>query len=534
MRILGRRGGARQRQRGTAAPEAGTVKAEEAASPEKDNRAGDPDSPWKPSLADNLNLLRDALGSPSTVDIQRLKVSGRNAALICGRGMVDSQKIAVEVLAPLAEWSRAHPETRPALHDWQQGVLAAPQVSMVHDLQEAADQLFSGSVLLLLDGEPQVLAAPVDGFAKRQPSTPEVEPVIRGSREAMTETLLDNLAMLRRSVPDRRLRVDMKRVGSRTHTRVAVVYLQDVADPDIVGEIHRRIDRVKTDGILESRYLEEHIQDSPWSPFPTLLDTERVDAVAQAVLQGQVVVMLDRTPQALILPVTFFEFFRSMSDYSAPVYFATFLRWIRFLSFFLSFTLPSLYVALVGFHPEVIPTKLALSILSTRQGIPFPAVFEVLILDIMMEVLREATVRMPRNVGQTIGVVGGIILGTAVVQAGIVSNIMVIIVALSAVASFATANFTFSQSVRPLKYFLLLPTMLLGLVGYVGGLALLLLHLCSLESFGVPYTSPLAPYHPRDIKDTLARVPHPLMTYRPTTYHPSDAKRATKPAPPQD
>lgn len=332
--------------------------------------------------------------------------------------------------------------------------------------------------------------------------------------------------MVRRTVPDRRLRTVTRRVGTRTRTRVEVVYLQDVADPDLVTEVLHRIDTVECGGILESRYLEERIQDHPWSPFPTMLDTERVDAVAQALLQGQIVIMVDRTPQALILPVTFFEFFRSISDYSTPVYFATLARWLRFGSFFLSFTLPALYVALVGYHPEVIPTKLVLSIMGTRQGIPFPAVFEVLILDIMMEVLREATVRMPRNVGQTIGVVGGIVLGTAIVQAGIVSNIMVIIVSLSAVASFAAANYTFAESIRILKYVFLVPTLMLGLVGYVLGLAVILLHLCSMDSFGVPYMSPLAPYQRGDIKDTFTRLPHFLMTRRPQAYHPSDMKRS--------
>ena len=483
---------------------------------------------WHKSLQDNLQAIQDAFGSPETIKLQHLEVSGRDAAVVFASGLADLEKIAVEIMQPLSTWSRTHREARPELHDWRQGVLAAAQTSTVRDLSDAALELFNGSALLLLDGEDRVLAVAVDGYAKRSPEPPRVDPVIRGAQESMTETLLDNLAMVRRTVPDRSMRTITRRVGTRTRTRVEVVYLQDVADPDLVTEVVHRIDAIECGGILESRYVEERIQDHPWSPFPTMLDTERVDAVAQALLQGQVVIMVDRTPQALILPVTFFEFFRSVSDYSTPVYFATFARWLRFISFFLSFTLPSLYVALVGYHPEVIPTKLALSILGTRQGIPFPAVFEVLILDIMMEVLREATVRMPRNVGQTIGVVGGIVLGTAVVQAGIVSNTMLIIVSLSAVASFAAANFTFAQAIRILKYVLLVPTVMLGLVGYVLGLTVILLHLCSLDSFGVPYMSPLAPYRAGDIKDTFTRVPHFLMTRRPQTYHPSDMKRSAK------
>lgn len=484
---------------------------------------------WSRALAENLDMLRDAFGPDEEVDIRRLDLNGRGFAVVAIDGLFDDKQLAQEVLRPLTLWAERHEDRRPSINDCREEILTAVQVSTIAAVTAAANSLFNGGALLLCDGDSEVLGVSVQGYAKRQPEQPTVESTIRGSKESLVETLQDNLAMLRRTVPDERLRVETRRVGSRTRTRVAVVYLRDVTDPDLVKEVLSRIERVKTDRILESRYLEERIQDHPWSIFPLLMDTERIDTIAGAVLDGKFVILIDRTPQALIAPVTFFDFFRHTGDYSAPPYFATFVRWIRFFAFLLSFTLLALYVAIVGFNPEVIPYKLALSILGTRYAVPFPAVFEVLVLDLMMEVLREATVRMPVHTGQTIGVVGGIILGTAVVQAGIVSNIMVIIVAMAAVSSFAIANYTFSRSVRVLKYALLVPAVFLGLVGYIGGIAFLIFHISSLDSFGVPYTSPLAPLHPRDIRDTLVRVPHSLSSGRPTTYHTSDAETVPSP-----
>jgi len=278
-----------------------------------------------------------------------------------------------------------------------------------------------------------------------------------------------------------------------------------------VEEARRRLSAIKTDSVLESAYIEEFIQDRIWSPFPTLSNTERPDVVAAQLLDGKVAVLVDGTPGVLLAPMTFFEFFSSPEDYYQRADIATLIRWFRLISFFTAVFVPSLYVAATTFHQELIPTQLLISLSAQREGVPLPAFIEVLLMEVVFEIIREAGLRMPRAIGQALSIVGAIVLGQAAVEAGLISAAIVIVVSITGITNFVVPVYSFGMSQRLLRFSLVLLAGMLGLFGILCGALFVAAHLASLKSFGVPYMSPAAPANRADWKEVLVRVPRPWM-----------------------
>jgi len=278
-----------------------------------------------------------------------------------------------------------------------------------------------------------------------------------------------------------------------------------------VEEVRSRLSAIKTDSVLESAYVEEFIQERILTPFPTLSNTERPDVVAAQLLDGKVAVMVDGTPSVLLAPMTFFEFFSSPEDYYQRADIATFIRVIRLISFFTAVFVPSLYVAATTFHQELIPPQLLISLSAQREGVPFPAIFEVLIMEVMFEIIREAGLRMPRAVGQALSIVGAIVLGQSAVEAGLISAAIVIVVAVTGITNFVVPVYSFGMSQRLLRFTFVLLAGFLGLFGVLCGALFLIAHLVSLTSFGVPYMTPVSPTNGMDWKDILLRMPRPWL-----------------------
>jgi spore germination protein KA len=296
------------------------------------------------------------------------------------------------------------------------------------------------------------------------------------------------------------------------------------------------VTRIDIDAVLESNYLEEFMEDSPWSPFPQLNATERPDKVAAGLLSGQVAVLVDNTPFALIMPVTFPQFLQATEDYYDGFYFATFNRIMRFIALNIALLLPSLYIAIVTFHQEMLPTPLLFSLAAGRENTPFPAFIEALLMEVIFEILREAGVRLPRPIGQATSIVGALVIGQAAVNAGLVSPAMVIVVALTALASFLIPTPSGGFTIRMLRFPIMFMAASLGLFVIMATLMAILIHLCSLRSFGVPYLAPLVPFDRYSLKDTFIRVPRWLSTTRPTfisRQEPVRQDRGQKPRPPR-
>jgi spore germination protein KA len=302
--------------------------------------------------------------------------------------------------------------------------------------------------------------------------------------------------------------------GKLSQTDIAIVYIENIAQQSIVDEIKKRIASIDMDSVLESGYIEEMIRDHPFTPFPLLQSTQRPDTVAGSLIEGKVAVFIDGSPFALILPITFWFGFQSAEDYYMNFIFATTLRWLRYLFAFLAMTLPALFIAITTYHQEMIPTSLSLSLAAAREVVPFPAVGEALVMEITFEALREAGTRLPRPVGQTISIVGALVIGQAAVQAGIISAPLIIIVAVTGIASFLVPNPRMSQAISLLRFPLMLFAATFGLYGIGIALIAILIHLVNLRSFGVPYMTPLAPYNFAGLADILFRAPWRMMYKR--------------------
>jgi hypothetical protein len=308
-------------------------------------------------------------------------------------------------------------------------------------------------------------------------------------------------------------------IGSATRTKVYLTYLNNVASVPVIDEFRRRLNSIELDSILESAYIEEWIQDKTLSPFPQLVSTERPDSIAAKLLEGQVALITDGTPMVLYGPITFFQMFSSPEDYYQRADIATLTRWLRMLAFLFSIFVPSLYIAVVSYHQELLPTSLLISLAAQREEVPFPAVIEATIMMVTFEILREAGLRMPRIAGQSISIVGALVLGQAAVEAGLISAAMVIVVSFTAISNFVSPNYSFGIAQRIVQFSFMILAGLLGFFGMMCGLYFLLIHLVSIRSFGIKYMTPLAPLELSDWKDTFVRFPRFLLKRVPRAFY---------------
>lgn len=396
--------------------------------------------------------------------------------------------------------------------------LGIADVTPFETMEDAAQGMLTGDAILFVDGYPKALKISDKGYPNMGVKEADSEKVIRGSNEGFADSIKVNTALIRKRVRSTKVKVKEMRPGVRSHTNVNLVYMEDLAYPEIIAEVEKRLDRYEIDGVLDSGVLEQLAEEKWYSPFPQFQTTQRPDRAAMAILEGRVVVLSDNSPVALILPTDYNSFIKTSDDYYNRWETATFGRILRYIASFFAMTFPGLYLAVTNFHTQVLPTTLLLSFQAARQGVPFPAVIEVLLMEISFELLREAGVRLPGAMGNTIGIVGGLIIGQAAVEANLVSPIVVIIVAFTALCSFAIPNEEFAFSFRILKFAFIAVCAWLGYFGFLIGLFMVLIHLSHLTSFGIPYLMPfvgpeLTGYE--DQRDFLWRFPLRKITQRP-------------------
>src|SRR5690554_3490718 len=485
-----------------------------------------------PDLAKNLEYFKEKIGHsddvvfreytlelPESIAIMVIFVDGLSSKEIINEYILEALTFKGELKS---EWTR---DKKNLVRHVKDKVLNINEVQTSNNLDELVTFVLSGETVILFDGYEEALICNTRGWQHRSIDEPETESVIRGPRVGFTETLRFNTAQVRRWIRDPDLRVKVTKVGRRSQTDVALVYLESVANPQVVAEVERRLGKIDIDGVMESSTLQEMIEDRRLSLFPTIQSTERADRVVAAVLEGKVGIITDNTPFALIVPISFWEFYYAAEDYYHRWPMALLLRIVRFSSFFFSLYLPSLYVALSFYNPELIPFPLAVQLAGSREGVPFPLFLEVLLMELAIEIIREASARLPGPLGQTIGIVGGFILGDAAVRAGLISPLTTVVVALTAICSFTSPNFGVAISIRILRF----PLVVVSLVGGLYGLALatfvLLVYTTRIRSFGVPFLTPFIPLQPDDLKDSLGRAPFWAMVNRPRSYKPLDTKR---------
>lgn len=390
---------------------------------------------------------------------------------------------------------------------------------------DAANWVLTGNSLLILDGSDHCIGLSTQSFKERAVTQPETEQVIQGSREGFIESIGTNISLMRKRMRSTNLHVELIQLGEQTATDVVYCYIKGIVNEDLVNEVKSRLGRVDTDAIYGAGYLEQFIEDSHYSPFPQVQNTERPDKAVAALLEGRVVMLVDGTPFALIVPAVFAQFYQTTEDYDTRFLMASMVRFIRLVALIFSLVFPSLYVSLISFNPEMIPTTFAVAVAGGRAGVPFPAIAEIFGLEFIMEILREATIRLPQQIGGALSIVGVLVIGQAAVQAGFVSPITVVIVAMTTIGSFATPAYNAAIALRMLRFPLMILAGMFGLYGVMIGLIIIANHLNSLESFGVPYLSPIVPGDKYGLKDTIVRMPVWTMKKRPKHLYTNNPNR---------
>jgi hypothetical protein len=401
-------------------------------------------------------------------------------------------------------------------------VAGVKQASKVSDV---VNSVIMSNMAILIDGEKTAMIAELKGLEKRSIEEPSSEAVIRGPRDGFTETLRINTSLIRRRIRTTKLKIEQFTIGKQSQTAVEVLYIEGIAKESIVEEVKSRIGQISIDSVLGSGYIEEFIEDAPFSPFPQIQNTERPDVACAGLLEGKVAIIVDNTPFVLIAPMTFWTGLQAAEDYYERSLYTSFIRWIRFALLNIALFLPSFYVAITTFHQQLIPTNLLISVAAAREGIPFPGVIEAFIMEFMFEALREAGIRLPKPVGSAVSIVGALVIGQAAVQAGIISAPMVIVVAATGISSFGIPRYNLGIAYRMLRFPILFMAGMFGFFGIVIGAVSILIHLVNLRSFGIPYLTPVAPKGNGGLKDVFIRAPRWSMNNRPTFMANKDKQR---------
>ena len=370
-----------------------------------------------------------------------------------------------------------------------------PQNSVTQEteFQKLISGVNSGNCALFIDTLNIGFNIDIKGFKQRSIDSPNNEIIIKGPQEAFVENIRTNTSLIRRIINNENLIIENIEVGNITKTKCAICYMENIANPNLVAEVKYRINNISIDSLLSSGQLEQLIVDSNFLGIPEILSTERPDKTTKYLLQGRVIVLVNGNPYSLVMPSVLIDFMSSPEDSNLKVRFANFLRGIRFLASFLTLLLPGIYVAVTSFHQEILPTQLLYSILASRQNVPFPVILEILIMEISFELIREAGLRVPSPIGPTIGIVGALVLGQAAVSASIVSPILIIIVAITGIASFAIPDFSFGFHLRYFRFLFILLGYISGFLGISLGLFIYISILCNIKSFGVPFLAPFSP-----------------------------------------
>ncbi len=465
----------------------------------------------------NVEALQTYFSDCCDIVFRSFYISGRQrAVLVYIEGLTNIEEVNENLLSPLMDerlsdtWDEATPFSNLVAKK-----IPVSHVKEVHTLADGIHEIISGRPVLFIDQKTSAFSFNLWRREKRTIDEPPAESIVRGPRESFIEILSVNTSLLRQRIKSHRLKMILLQVGRYTKTNVVIAYVEGLADPTLVEEAKKRLQRIEIDGIIDSGYIEELIEDHPSSPFPQVLPTERPDAVAANLLEGRIAILADGSPQVLVVPVTLFSLLQSPEDYYNRFWIGTAIRWLRYFFFTMSLVLPSLYVAVLTFHQEMVPTSLLIRAAASREQVPFPALIEALIMEVMFEALREAGLRLPKQIGPAVSIVGALVIGEAAVSAGIVSAPMVMVVAITGIASFTVPRYNAAITLRMLRFPMMFTAGTLGLLGVMLGIILIIVHLCTLRSFGVPYFSPIGPTKRRDMKDVLIRAPWWMMRTRP-------------------
>jgi spore germination protein len=467
-------------------------------------------------LVEDFYQIKQLFEGSSDLSYRELKINSTNSAMILYiDGLVDMNRMELNVINPLLKNNLDFLQIPELTLDQILEEINSAQVKQGETFQEVIDHVLSGGTVLLINGYKQSLFISEQAWEQRSVDEPVSEAVVLGPREGFTENIRTNTSMIRRRLKTTKLKFESIKIGKLSKTEVVITYLDSIAQQSIVEEVRSRLNEINIDAIEESGYILEFIEDNPYSLFPQVLQTERPDRVVGSLLEGRIGIIVENSPFALIVPVTFFQMMNSPEDYYGRFIMTSFIRFIRYLFLLVAMLFPAIYIAVTTFHHELLPTNLLFSVAASREKVPFPAVIEALLMEITFEALREAGLRLPRPIGSTVSIVGALVIGQAAVEAGIVSAPLVIVVSTTGIASFMFPSYPLTGAIRLLRFLMIFLAATLGFYGILLGVLFILVHLVQLRSFGVPYLSPIAPFNFNNLKDIFIRAPWWKMNERP-------------------
>ena len=477
------------------------------------------------NLEENLDFIKSAIGESQDLKIHEFAFGEHSqflGALVYIDGLVNTIQITESILKPIVSNRKKYKSLEElTISEIRRSILCSGSVTESNLFSQILDGCLSGSTVMLLDGFSKGLIINTEMWEKRDVTEPQTETVIRGPREGFTENLRTNTTLLRRRIKSPKLRMDHMTIGHKTATNVCIAYIEGVARPEIIELLRTRLDSIDVDAVLDSGYIEEYIEESPFSIFSTVGYSEKPDVIASKILEGRIAIISDGSPFVLTVPMLFIESFQTAEDYYVRAFYASITRLMRIFCFFIAVFVVPIFIALSTYHQELIPTTLLFTVATAREGTPFPALFEALVLVISFEILREAGLRLPRAVGQAMSIVGALIVGDAAVSAGLVGAPMVIVVAITAVAGFIIPSQT--DSISMLRIIMMILAAFLGGFGIAIGFLGMLVQLATMTSFGVPYFG--AVMFSRDQQDSFIRMPLWIMEKRPKNIVYKDKQR---------
>lgn len=459
-------------------------------------------------LDKNIEEIKKTLGNSADLIIRKSSIGRLNHpfALIYIKGLINEDLVNNNILRIL-ELNKKHIESNNLFDIVYDEMIAIAEINRSKEMNQVIKTILAGDTVFLLEGGNEAALVGTSGMEFRAISEPESETVIRGSRVGFIENFKINVSLLRQEIKDPNLRIDTMDVGTRSNQKLAICYIEGIVREDILNEVVRRVKTLDIDFAPDSGFIEQWIEDNFLSPFPQILDTERPDRVAYNILKGKVAIIVEGSPFALLMPITFGDSLKSVEDYNQRWLISSLLRLLRLVSFYLTLFLPATYVALVSYHPELIPSQLLFTITASREGIPFPSLIEALIIVFFYEVLLEAGTRLPNKIGQTIGIVGGIVIGQVAFMAGIVTPIMVIIISLTGICAFTIPNYSFAIGLRSLRLGAIFAASILGLYGIILVFIIIYIHLANLKSIGISYTQSFSSKNLWELENVIIRAP---------------------------
>jgi len=492
------------------------------------------------NLAQNLLIIKELFSNCYDLVIREFTINSIETK--CFIAYIDktvkNEEINNSILKPLME-DKCIPNTKFKTSNLidiiKETIVHTSQVIETNKFDEILAKFLNGYCILFVDGNDSALVLDVNGWELRKTSESIIEPVLRGPAEGFVESVNINTSLIRKKVKTPKLKLESIQLGRISKTIVIMAYIDGLANEGCIEEVRQRLKKIDIDMIIESGHIEQLIEDAPLSPFPQMEITERPDSSVIALSQGRIVILIDGTPFVLIVPAVFSDFVLSVEDNYAKLYFAPFIILFRYFAFLMALLGPSIYVAITTFHSEMIPFQLLETIASTREGLPFPAFIEALLMELTFELLREAGERLPRDIGQSLSIVGTLIIGQSAIQAGLVSPAMIVVISITAICSFVNPRLSMSRAIRIIRFPMLFLAGCLGIFGIIMGVLVLLLHMISLRSIGVPYFSPFAPIKFKDWSTAIFKLPAWYTSSRPSFIQKNNILREkadAKPKPP--